>query len=153
LKGARRHGDAVRTVCSYICFLCLCYKRQFQNKARHQTGKHPQAPQRQPTPKPSKAQQGNHTSKRRGQLIRIRNLRRRPRQAMLKGKATGFNEKASHTTLQHRIVSAEAHAKFPQHSFSLLVCCCVRVVWFGCACCNSASRFKFKGECRYSLSE
>jgi hypothetical protein len=56
----------------------VSYKRQFQNKARNQTGKHPHAPQRQPTPKPSKAQQGNHTGKRLGQLIQIRDIRRRP---------------------------------------------------------------------------
>jgi hypothetical protein len=38
-------------------------KRQFQNKARNQTGKHQRTLQRQPTPKPSKAQEGTHKSK------------------------------------------------------------------------------------------
>jgi hypothetical protein len=40
---------------------------------------------------------------------------------MLNGKATGFNKKASHTTLQHRVVPAEAHAEFPQHSLNKLL--------------------------------
>jgi hypothetical protein len=56
-----------------------------------------------------------------GLLIHIGDIHRRPRQAMLDGKATGFNEEASHTTLQHRIVPAEAHAEFPHHSLNKLL--------------------------------
>jgi hypothetical protein len=35
---------------------------------------------------------------------------------MLDGNATGFDEEASHTTLEHRVASAEANAQFSQHS-------------------------------------
>jgi hypothetical protein len=99
----------------------LCYKRQFQNKAQNQTGKHQHTLQRQPTPKPGKARKANHKSKSPGLLIHIGDIRRQPSQPMLDGKANGFHEEASHTTLQHRIVPAESHAEFPQHSLNKLL--------------------------------
>jgi hypothetical protein len=34
---------------------------------------------------------------------------------MLDGNATGFGKEASHTDLEHRVVSAEANAQFSQH--------------------------------------
>jgi hypothetical protein len=40
---------------------------------------------------------------------------------MLDGNATGSDEEASHTTLQHHIVSAEANTQFSQHSLNELL--------------------------------
>jgi hypothetical protein len=40
---------------------------------------------------------------------------------MLDGNATGFDEEASHTTVQHCIVSAKAPAQFSQHSLNELL--------------------------------
>jgi hypothetical protein len=37
---------------------------------------------------------------------------------MLDGNVTGFDTEASHTTLKHRVVSAEANAQFLQQSLN-----------------------------------
>jgi hypothetical protein len=57
---------------------------------------------------------------------------------MLDGIATGFDKEASHTTLEHRVVSAEANAQFLQHSLkraSIIMCvACTSRAWAEAAC-------------------
>jgi hypothetical protein len=104
----------------------LCYKRQFQTKARNQTSKHMHTHPRKLSPKPATAQQSDHKKNRvearsprsPGALIQIPDIRRRPRQAMHDGHTTGLDKEASNPALKHRVVPAE-------HTLSSRRCCVV----------------------------